>query len=345
MNNKEDNCILDVKNLNVHFKTDLGTVKAVNGVDLNVNHGQSIGIVGESGCGKSVTARSILKLLPPAGEILEGEILLHKGDGVTVDVAQLDSEGKKIRDIRGKEISMIFQEPMTAFSPVHTMANQICEAILLHQNMKPQEAREKVIQLFKLVGISNPEQRIDEYSFQFSGGMRQRAMIAMALACNPRLLIADEPTTALDVTIQAQVLNLIKDMQNNFDLSLILITHDLGVVAHMIKYIYIMYLGHIVEEGSVEEIFDNPKHPYTRDLLKSIPKLRGNQGKLSSIKGSVPDSYTLPTGCPFHPRCQDSLGNICKENMPQISVINDYHCVKCFKYRPAEVENNVANVR
>lgn len=325
-------CLLEVNNLEVKFYYDEGVVKAVNGVNFRIEDGQSIGIVGESGCGKSVTSYSILRILSQAGKITNGEISFRKEDGEVRDLTQLPQESKEMHNIRGAEIAMIFQEPMTAFSPVHTIGNQICEAILLHQDLVKHAAREKAIELLGLVGISNPEQRVDEYSFQLSGGMRQRAMIAMALACNPRLLIADEPTTALDVTIQAQVLNLIKEMQQDFNLSLQLITHDLGVIANMVDYVYIMYLGRVVESASVMEIFNNPCHPYTRDLLKSIPKITGNLEKLSSIKGSVPDSYTLPSGCSFHPRCQELKGDICCNEVPSSSEIEDNHYVSCFLY-------------
>ena len=341
MENEEQKPLLEINNLKIHFTTELGTVKAINNVNLEVYPGQSLGIAGESGCGKSVTVQSILSLLPPSGEIKSGEIIYRDKNGNTQDIAKMDPNGERIRQIRGGEISMVFQEPMTAFSPVHTMSNQIMENILLHEDITKTQARERVVELFRRVGISNPEQRIDEYSFNFSGGMRQRAMIAMALACNPRVLIADEPTTALDVTIQAQVLNLIKKMQQDFNLTLILITHDLGVISHMSNYLYVMYLGYVVEEGKTRELFENPSHPYTRDMIKSIPKVQGTEGKLASIEGSVPDSYTLPSGCPFHPRCRDYLGDICKNRVPEMTEIEAPHRAACFKYIDYEVKNNV----
>lgn len=330
-----NNKILEMKDLKVRFYYDIGTVKAVNGVNLSVNKGKSIGIVGESGCGKTITTYSILNLLPRSGKITAGEIKYKKRNDQVIDLTKLDPEGSEMRMIRGGEISMIFQEPMTAFSPVHTIGNQICEAILIHQDLEKQGARERAIELLNLVGISNPEQRVDEYPFQFSGGMRQRAMIAMALACDPQLVIADEPTSALDVTIQAQVLKLIKDMQNDLNLSLIMITHDLGVIAHMTEEVYVMYLGRVVENGPVGDIFENPGHPYTQDLLKSIPKMSGVEGKLSSIEGSVPDTYSLPSGCAFHTRCQKIIGDLCYEKLPPMTEINPGHQASCFHCKEA----------
>lgn len=322
--------LLEVKGLKTRFCHDGITVHAVNGIDLKVNSGQAIGIVGESGCGKTMTTYSIMNILPSSGQITSGKIIYKKRDGSIIDIAKFDQEDGAIRKIRGSEISMIFQEPMTAFSPVHTIGNQIIETIILHHKTRKAAARKRVIELMGLVGISNPEQRIDQYPFQFSGGMRQRAMIAMALACNPQLIIADEPTSALDVTISAQVLQLLKEMQQEFNLAMILITHDLGVVAHMVDYLYVMYLGRFVEEGRVEEIFENPQHPYTRDLLKSIPKLSGNKGRLASIKGSVPD--ILPSGCSFHPRCQERVGDICSQQFPATKEVAPDHWVSCFQY-------------
>lgn len=326
----ENEKLLEIKDLKIRFEHDDNIVKAVNGANISVNKGQSVGIVGESGCGKTMTTYSAMNILPSSGEVSSGEIKFKKRNGEIIDITNLDSDGKEMRSIRGAEISMIFQEPMSAFSPVHTIGNQIMEAILLHQDYSESEARERAVELLDKVGISNPDQRIDEYSFQFSGGMRQRAMIAMALACNPQLIIADEPTSALDVTIQAQVMKLMRDMQQDFNISMILITHDLGVIAHMVEYLYVMYLGRVVEEGPIEEIFDNPKHPYTRDLLKSIPKLKGVKGKLASIKGSVPDY--IPSGCAFHPRCQDRVGKICSQKVPAPSEFESGQQASCFKY-------------
>ena len=335
---KDDNIILDVNDLNVRFYQDEGIVKATNGVSYQVNEGKSVGIVGESGCGKTVSTYAVLNILPPSGEITEGQINYRKPDGSFIDITELDPDGEEMYKIRGRQISMIFQEPMTAFSPVHTIYNQIAEAILVHQDISEKEAKERVVELLGHVGISNPSKRLNDYPFQFSGGMRQRAMIAMALASNPRILIADEPTTALDVTIQAQVLQLIKEMQDDFNLSLVLITHDLGVIAHMVDEVYVMYLGQVMESGPVKGIYHNTKHPYTRDLLLSIPKIQGNEGKIASIEGSVPDTYSLPSGCPFHTRCRDYLGDICSKKTPKSVKVADDHYVSCFKYSGSGVK-------
>ena len=332
MNEMPNDRILDVRCLEVRFLTDLGTVNAVNGLSFQVRSGEAIGIVGESGCGKSVAAYSILRILPKSARITKGEICFRRQDGRVEDLTQVDANGKEMRRIRGAEISMIFQEPMTAFSPVHTVGNQICESMLLHQDVTKTSARDRAVKLLGLVGIPNPEQRVDEYPFQLSGGMRQRAMVAMALACNIRLLIADEPTTALDVIIKAQVLKLIKEMQQDRHLSLILITHDLGVIAHLVDRVYVVYLGHLLEVAPVAEIFAGPRHPYTRDLLKSIPRMKGGKERLQAIRGSVPDSLALPTGCPFHPRCQDVVGDICKRAFPAETEVGPGHRVSCFKY-------------
>jgi peptide/nickel transport system ATP-binding protein len=328
-----NNNILEVENLNVHFHTDEGIVRALNGVDFKVERGEAVGIVGESGCGKSVTSTSVMRLLPGVGEIAAGTIKYYDKNKKQHDIINLKADGEHMRSIRGPEMSMIFQEPMTAFSPVHTIGNQIIEKLLYHEDIDKDEARSKALELLKKVGISKPEQRIDEYPFQYSGGMRQRAMIAMGLACEPQLLIADEPTTALDVTIQAQVLKLIKKMQADYNLSLILITHDLGVIAHMVDYVNVMYLGRVVESGPVEEIFDNPAHPYTQDLLKSIPRMTGNEGKLASIEGAVPDAYSLPKGCPFHTRCRKKIGEVCESAYPERQEISADHYVNCYLHQ------------
>lgn len=324
--------ILDVTDLKVRFETDEGTVRALNGVDFRVPPGKSIGIVGESGCGKTISAYAVLRILPRTAKITSGRIRFRKADGSVLDLARLDANSKPMRQIRGGDIAMIFQEPMTAFSPVHSISNQISEAIRLHQGMDQRAARRRVIELLGLVGIPDPQGRADNYPFQLSGGMRQRAMIAMALACHPRVLIADEPTTALDVTIQAQVLRLIKSMQEEFGLSLILITHDLAVIAHMVDHVHVMYLGRVVEEGPVESLFDQPLHPYTRALLKSIPRLTGARQKVAPIEGSVPDPYTLPPGCAFHPRCSERVGAICSAKVPASREAASGHCVSCFRY-------------
>ncbi len=321
--------ILEVNDLCVKFYQQIGVVHAVNGVDFSLQPGGSIGIVGESGCGKTITSYSLLRILPPTGKITSGTITFTKRSGEVADLTRVDPDGEEIRRIRGGEIAMIFQEPMSALSPVHTMSNQITEAILLHQSVTKDQARDRVVELLDLVGIPSPEQRANEYSFQLSGGMRQRAMIAMALACNPRVLIADEPTTALDVTIQAQVLKLIKTMQQQFNLSLLLITHDLGVIAHMVDYLYVMYLGQVMEAGSIVDVLVEPEHPYTRDLLKSIPRIKAVKEKMSSIRGTVPDAYNLPTGCLFHTRCSETSGNRCSLNAPGLRPVGVDHFVRC----------------
>jgi peptide/nickel transport system ATP-binding protein len=278
-----------------------------------------------------VSAYSVTQLLPKTARV-SGQILFREKDGTITDIAKLPVDGKEIRRIRGQEISMIFQEPMSSLSPVHTVFNQLAEAMILYQGMTKKQARERCVELLRLVGIENAERRVDEYPFQFSGGMRQRAMIAMALARNPRILIADEPTTALDVTLQAQVLSLIQEMQDEFKLSMILITHALGVVAHMVDYIHIMYLGRVVESGPTLEIFENPKHPYTRGLLNSIPKLHGKRGqRVSSIPGAVPSAYSLPEGCVFRARCSERR-SACMYEIPRRIQVGSEHYVSCCLY-------------
>ncbi|HOB09453.1 MAG: ABC transporter ATP-binding protein [Limnochordia bacterium] len=334
--------ILEVRDLVVKFKLSEGIVHAVNGVSYDVPEGKSIGIVGESGCGKTVSSYALNRLLPPYAT-LSGQILFRQQDGNIIDIAKLKPEGREIRAIRGRDIAMIFQEPMTSLSPVHTICNQISEALILFQGMTKKQARNRTIELLKLVGIPQAERRVDEYPFQFSGGMRQRAMIAMALARNPRVLIADEPTTALDVTLQAQVLSLIQDLQNRFNLSMILITHALGVVAHMVETVNIMYLGRIVETGPTMEIFEEPLHPYTQGLLQSIPKLTGRLGeRVSSIPGSVPSAYDIPKGCPFEARCKHRM-EICREEMPKPVTVGSEHTVYCHLYTGREAARDAAN--
>lgn len=324
--------ILDIDNLSVAFDTEEGTVHAVNGVTLSIDEGEAIGVVGESGCGKTVTAYSVTRLLAPNARTIEGNVRYTFRNGAPLDVLTLDPDGKEIRSLRGGEISMIFQEPMSSLSPVHTVYDQIAENIYLHQPKLTKAARARCIELLRLVGIDNPEQRIDEYPFQLSGGMRQRVMIAMALSTDPRLLIADEPTTALDVTTQAQVLRLIQEMRQRLGLSLMLITHDLGVVAHMVDRVYVMYAGRAVEEAPTASIFDEPKHPYTRGLLASIPKLRGPRGTIAAIPGVVPDGYVLPRGCPFEPRCDSRIAGTCDRVAPDRYAVGGTHFVRCHLY-------------
>ena len=290
------NPILTISNLSIDFRTDRGVVPAVRGLNLTIPQGKAVGIVGESGCGKSVTSYSILRLLPDNARI-SGSIRLLRRTGEFVDVVAQDPNGRVMRSIRGEDVAIVFQEPMTALSPVHTIGLQITESIRAHRDIGKQDARAEAINLMTKVGIRDASTRVDDYPFKYSGGMRQRAMIAMALAANPRLLVADEPTTALDVTVQGQVLSLIRQLQRTMDLSLLLITHDLGVIAHMVDYVYVMYLGRIVEEGPVTDIFDSPAHPYTRDLLRSIPTFSRSRSALLPISGSVPDAANTPVLC------------------------------------------------
>ncbi len=325
--------LLQVKNLKTYFYLDEGVLKAVDDVSFKIQKKMVLGVVGESGCGKSVTAQSILRIVPDPGKIVEGEIFLHQ-DGKVTDLVKLDPYGKEIRAIRGKEITMIFQEPMTSLSPVHTIGDQIMEAILLHRNMNKNEAKELTLEMLYKVGIPNPYQRINEYPHQLSGGLRQRAMIAMALSCNPSLLIADEPTTALDVTVQAQILELMKELQAEFGMSIMFITHNLGVIAEVSDEVMVMYLGKAVEYASVDEIFHNPLHPYTVRLLRSIPKVgKKARTRLDAIKGTVPLPLDLPPGCSFYPRCPEAKKGLCNKEDPSLVEVKKGHWVSCFLYK------------
>jgi len=327
-----DNSLLELKNLRTYFYLDEGILKAVDGVSFKLEREKTFGLVGESGCGKSVTAQSIMRIVPPPGK-MKGEIIFHQSNKKVIDLARLDPFGKEIRSIRGKEITMIFQEPMTSLSPLHTIGNQIMEAILLHQKVDKKEARRLAIEMLDKVGIPDPSHRIDEYPHQLSGGLRQRAMIAMALSCNPSLLIADEPTTALDVTVQAQILELMKALQKEFGMSIIYITHNLGVIAEISDEVAVMYLGKIVEYANVDEIFRNPLHPYTVRLLKSIPKVgKKTRTRLDSIRGTVPLPLGLPKGCRFYPRCPEAKEGICNLDDPSLVEAKEGHKVSCFLY-------------
>jgi len=322
--------LIDIKGLKTYFYTTGGVIRAVDGVDFSIEPQKTLGIVGESGCGKSVTALSILRLIPsPPGKIVGGEILFYR-NGHVVDLARLNPQGSEMRSIRGNEIAMIFQEPMTSLNPVYTIGNQIMESIIVHQKLSKRAARQKAIEMLHAVGIPLPEQRIREYPHQLSGGMRQRAMIAMALSCNPALLIADEPTTALDVTIQAQVLELMNNLRHEFKAAILFITHDLGVIASMADDVAVMYLGRIVEKGSVWDIFHDSKHPYTRGLMNSIPSLssRGKK-RLVPIEGVVPDLLDAPQGCGFGPRCPEAK-DICSTRAPQLREVSAGHEVACW---------------
>lgn len=315
--------LLNVNELRTSFFTHVGEVKAVRGISFQLDQGQVMGIVGESGSGKSVTSLSIMGLLQNPGKIVGGSIEFNGEDLLTCSKSRM-------RSIRGKDIAMIFQDPMTSLNPVYTVGNQIIEMIRAHENLSKIEAREHAIEMLRLVGIPSPEKRIDNYPHEFSGGMRQRAMIAMALACKPRLLIADEPTTALDVTIQAQILKLIKDLNKELDMTTILITHDLGVVATLCDKIAVMYGGLIMEEGSAEQIFYNPTHPYTMGLLDSIPRVDGgSSARLKPIPGTPPNLVNPPKGCPFSARCAHCM-NICNEELPPFFQLEDGHRSMCW---------------
>jgi oligopeptide/dipeptide ABC transporter ATP-binding protein len=339
--------LLEVKDLRTQFPLRLGTVRAVDGVDLTIRYGQTVGVVGESGCGKSVMARSVMRIEPTPGRIVSGELLLHRAAAQDttatgarssiIDMAQLDAKGQEARAIRGAEIAMIFQEPMASFSPVHTIAWQIIEGILIHQDVDRAEARRIAIRMLERVSMPHPERIIDRYPHQLSGGMRQRAMIAMALSCKPSLLVADEPTTALDVTTQAQILTLMRELQRDLGMAIMFITHDLGVVAKMTEYVYVMYLGKIVESANVVDLFHDAKHPYTEALLRSIPQLgrRTHQGKaepLAVIPGGVPDPFSIPSGCPFHPRCHRFVEGVCDVREPPMLEVAEGHQVRCVLY-------------
>jgi len=323
--------LIEVKNLKTYFYTEDGVVRAVDGVDFTIEEERTLGVVGESGCGKTVTALAVMGLIQiPPGKIEEGEILYHRNGKVT-DLTKLNPRGKQYRSIRGNEIAMIFQEPMTSLNPVYTIGNQIMEAIILHQRLRKRAARKNAIEMLHSVGIPAPEQRIDEYPHQLSGGMRQRAMIAMALSCNPSLLIADEPTTALDVTIQAQVLDLMNALRKDFNTSIQFITHDLGVIAGMADDVVIMYLGRIVEASDVHTIYHDPKHPYTQGLMNSIPSLATAKVRLVPIEGVVPDPFEVPLGCGFEPRCPQAL-EVCKTKIPPSKELTPGHFGACWLY-------------
>jgi oligopeptide/dipeptide ABC transporter ATP-binding protein len=321
-----ENLLLQVKDLKTYFYTDDGVVKAVDGVDFTIRKGETLGMVGESGCGKSVTALSVLRLIQkPQGKIISGQILFKGKD-------LLKKKPEEMRKIRGNDISMIFQEPMTSLNPVYTIGEQISETIELHQKLDKAKALKETVKMLKLVSIPSPETRVHEYPHELSGGQRQRVMIAMALSCNPYLLIADEPTTALDVTIQAQILELIKKLKEEIGMSVLMITHDLGVIAEVSHDVVVVYAGKAVEYADVKTIFKNPKHPYTMALQNSIPRLTDKSGKkLEVIQGGIPDPLALPTGCKFHPRCKFAI-DLCKKEEPKLEKIKNNHFVRCWLY-------------
>lgn len=325
MNNK----VLEVKDLKVSFHTYAGEVQAVRGVDFYVNKGETLAVVGESGCGKTITAKSIMRLIDtPPGEIKKGSQILFQGKNI------IDMEEDELRLIRGSEIGMIFQDPMTSLNPTMKIGAQIAESLIIHRGLSKHEALNEAIKMLKLVNIPNAEERVHQYPHEFSGGMRQRAMISIALACNPKILIADEPTTALDVTIQAQIMDLMADLQEKLGTAMILITHDLGVVADVADRIQVMYAGKIIERGTTEEIFYNPKHPYTIALLNSVPRLdTQHKGELYSLKGTPPDLVKPPVGCAFASRCEFCM-QVCKEQYPETTTISDSHQVSCWLQHP-----------
>jgi len=327
----ESDLLLDVRDLRTYFRLDEGLLKAVDGISFRIYRNRVLGMVGESGCGKSVTAQSILQIVPKPG-IVQGEMLWYRG-GHAIDIGSLDPESEEMRAIRGNEIAMIFQEPMTAFSPVHTVGNQLMEAYFVHGKTDKAAARERAVELLDLVGIPAAERRVDEYTFQLSGGMRQRAMIAMAMMNRPRMLIADEPTTALDVTIQAQILRLIRRLQEETGAAVLYITHNLGVIANLADDVAVMYRGKIVEFGTVRQVLKNAKHPYTVALLGSIPGFgRGRGARLQNIRGTVGVPIEPPDECPFHTRCDHYIPGVCDVAMPAYVEVEPGHRVACVLY-------------
>ena len=342
----QQNLLLEVNNLQTHFFLEEGVVRAVDGVSFQVKRGQTLGVLGESGCGKSVTGYSILRLVRSPGQIVGGEIWfhnnLHNGSSEQatdsrpdkpLDLAACDPFGRQIRQVRGAQIAMIFQEPMTSLDPVYTIGDQIAEAVLYHQQVTKPEARAMTIEMLRRVGLPQPEDLIDKYPHQLSGGMRQRVMIAMALILHPSLIIADEPTTALDVTTEAQILELLKELQRELGMAILFVTHDLGVIAEMAQEVIVMYLGKVVEQADVKTLFRDPKHPYTRALMRSIPRLGDRtRDRLQTIEGMVPTPSDIPPGCPFHPRCEEAIPGVCDVREPPVMTFGDGHWARCVLY-------------
>lgn len=337
--------ILSVSGLKTHFSTEEGVTRAVDGVRFDVARGKVVGIVGESGCGKSVTIKSILGIVQKPGRVVDGQILFRPDSGQSprpgaIDLGRLDRNGREMRSIRGNEIALIPQEPMAALSPVHTIGNQLIEAVRLHREISKADAEKVVLRRLSEVGMPNPAERLNMYSWELSGGLRQRVMIAMALLCDPKLLIADEPTTAIDVTTQAQVLTLLRNLQLSHTLSIIFITHDLGVIAQIADDVVVMYLGRVMEAGPVDDIFHNPQHPYTRALLDSVPSVQKTaRGPLPAIEGTIPHPFNRPAGCPFHPRCAAFMPGKCDVRTPRLASVSPEQSVACFLHHELSEES------
>ncbi|GAB3433709.1 ABC transporter ATP-binding protein [Flindersiella endophytica] len=323
--------MLEIENLRTHFTFDDGLVRAVDGVSFEIAAGRTVCVVGESGCGKSITARSILGLIDRPGKIVDGRVWWQpSADGERIDLAKLDPDGEQLRQIRGGEIAMIFQEPMASLSPMYSVGNQLTEAMRVHLPISKAEAWSRGRELLRQVGIPRPDATMEAYPFQLSGGMCQRVMIAIALSCRPQLLIADEPTTALDVTTQARIIDLLRDLQQSYRMSMMFITHDLGVVAEVADDVVVMYLGTVVERGPVDAIFHDPQHPYTRALLKSVPRMgRGKRQRLATIRGQVPHPFAYPSGCPFHPRCDQAVPGLCDSSEPPTVSLGPERITRC----------------
>ena len=335
--------LLEITDLQTHFFTETGVVPAVDGVSLQIKQGGTLGVLGESGCGKSVTGFSILRLVRPPGKIVGGEIRYFGRETVKgEDLTAYDARSEEMRQLRGSEIAMVFQEPMSSLDPLFTVGNQIMEAILYHQDVSKAEARKIAIEMLDKVRMPQPAEVVKQYPHQLSGGMRQRVMIAMALSCRPKLLIADEPTTALDVTTEAQILELMRDLQDELGMAIMFITHDLGVIAEMAEDVAVMYLGKVVERSDIQSLFTDPQHPYTKALMQSIPKVGRKEGRrLEVIRGMVPSPRNIPPGCPFHPRCTSFIEGVCNTRKPQLQETGEGHWVSCFLYEDGGEGNGV----
>ena len=328
--------VISVKNIKTYFYSENRCNRAVNGVSFEVKRGRTLCVVGESGCGKSVTASSIMQLLPRLARIEEGEIIYHSEDRGDIEIHKLSRNGKEMRELRGKDIAMIFQDPMTALNPVFKVGDQIAENIMQHEKVSKKEAMARALELLTQMGIPEPEKRINQYPHEFSGGMRQRAVIALAMSCNPKVLLADEPTTALDVTIQAQIFELMDMLKREHNTAIMLITHDMGVVSELADDVLVMYMGNVIESGTAREVLKNPKHPYTKALLASIPILgRGKDQQINPIRGMTPNPYNRPKGCQFEPRC-DFACDKCRECMPDETQLGGTHMVRCHNWEEAD---------